>query len=124
MVHVQPIRTEADYQAALARLDQIFQAEIGTADGDERDVLCDLIGCYEDKHYPIDPPDDPVAAIEFCMDQRNLTAHDLVPYFGTLDEVSKVLARKQEITMPVARALHEHLGIAAETLLHPVKPKP
>ena len=75
-----------------------------------------LVEHYEDKHYPIGPPD-PVVAIEFEMDQRGLTRQDLVPYIGSPAKVAAVLSRQEDITMPMARALHKHLGIAAETLL-------
>ena len=117
MVSVNPIRTEEDYDAALTRLSEIFQAEIGTPEGDERDILADLIECYEDRHYPIDPPTDTIASIEFEMDQRGLTLHDLVPYIGGLSKITAVMSRQEDITMPMARALHKHLGIDAETLL-------
>ena len=117
MVNVNPIRTEEDYYAALSRMDEIFFADIGTTEGDERDILFDLIEAYEDKYYPIDPPSDPIAAIEFEMDQRGLSPSDLIPFIGSSRKVSEVLSRKQDITMPMARALHKHLGIPAETLL-------
>ena len=117
MVKVNPIRSEEDYDAALARLSDIFQAEIGTLEGDERDILVDLVECYEDKHHPIGLPNDPVASIEFEMDQRGLTHQDLVPYIGSLEKVAAVLSRQEDITMTMARALHKHLGIAAEALL-------
>ncbi len=117
MVSVNPIRTEEDYDAALTRVSEIFHAEIGTPEGDERDVLFDLIECYEDKHYPIGSPTDPIASIEFEMDQRGLTLHDLVPYIGGLTKVTAVMSRQEDITMSMARALHKHLGIDAETLL-------
>ena len=117
MVAVNPIRTEQDYDAALTRLSEIFQAEIGTPEGDERDILADLIECYEDRHHPIGPPADPIASIEFEMDQRGLTLRDLVPYMGGLGKVTAVMSRQEDITMPMARALHKHLGIDAETLL-------
>ena len=117
MVEVNPIRSEEDYDAALARLSEIFQAEIGTLEGDERDVLVDLVECYEDKHHPIGLPTDPVASIEFEMDQRGLTHQDLVPYIGSLEKVASILSRHEDITMTMARALHKHLGIPAETLL-------
>ena len=77
----------------------------------------DLVECYEDKHYPIGTPTDPIASIEFEMDQRGLTHQDLVPYIGSLAKVAAVLSRQEDITMPMARALHKHLGIPAETLL-------
>ena len=121
MVNVRPIRTEADYEAALARVAELMDAREGTPEGEELDVLVDLVEVYEDKHFPMGYPD-PVAAIEFCMDQQDLTPRDLVPYIGTRARVSEVLSRKRPITMSMARALHEHLGIPAEVLLQ--KPAP
>lgn len=56
MVTAKPIRSEDDYEDALARLGEIFQADDGTPDGDERDILSDLIEVYEERHYPIGLP--------------------------------------------------------------------
>ena len=116
MVTVKPIRSEDDYERSLARLGEIFQAEDGTPEGDERDVLADLIEVYEERHYPIGLPS-PVAAIEFQMDQMELTPRDLIPYIGSRSRVSEILSGKREITMSMARALHAHLNIPAEILL-------
>ena len=116
MVNISPIRTEEDHEAALSRLAEIFQAEIGTPEGDERDILADLVELYEDKHHPIGLPD-PISAIKFRMDQANLTARDLVPFIGSRARVSEVLSGKRPITMSMARALHQHLGIPADVLL-------
>ena len=116
MVTVKPIRSEEDYEDALARLGEIFQAEDGTLDGDERDILADLIEVYEERHYPIGLPS-PVVAIEFQMDQMELTPRDLIPYIGSRSRVSEVLSGKRDITMSMARALHTHLNIPAEILL-------
>ena len=116
MVTVNPIRTEEDYEAALARVDEIFDAKLGTTEGDELDVLTDLILVYEDKHYPIGPPN-LIGAIEFCLEQRGMTADDLIPMIGSRQKVAEVLSGKCDITMPMARALHEQLGIPAESLL-------
>ena len=110
------IRTEEEYEAALARIDGIFDAEKGTAAGEELDELADLVESYEDKHYPIGLPD-PISAIEFRMDQANLGQRDLIPYIGSSAKVSEVLTGKRDLTMSMARALHEHLGIPADVLL-------
>ena len=110
------IRTEEEYEAALARIDEIFDAEKGTAEGEELDELADLVEFYEDKHYPIGLPD-PISAIEFRMDQANLTQRDLIPYIGSSAKVAEVLSGKRDLTMSMARALHEHLGIPADVLL-------
>lgn len=116
MVKVSPIRTEEDYDAALNRLSEIFQADIGTPEGDERDVLVDLIECYEDRHYPIDPPT-AAGAIEYEMDRLGMKPQDLIPIFGSRSKVSEILSGKREITMSMARALHHRLGIDVETLI-------
>lgn len=116
MAAIKPIRTEADCEAALARVDALMDAESGTPEGDELDVLADLIEHYEAKHVPTGYPS-PLAAIEFRMEQGGLTQRDLVPFIGSRAKVSEVLSGKRQLTMPMARALHEHLGIPAAVLL-------
>ena len=118
---IKPIRTEQDYEAALARADQLMDAELGTPEGEELDVLVDLIEAYESRHVPMGYPS-PVEAIEFRMEQGGLTPRDLVPFIGSRAKVSEVLAGKRAITMPMARALHQHLGIPAEVLLRDSEP--
>ena len=116
MANVTPIRTEADYQAALARVNALMDAAAGSPEGEELDVLVDLVALYESRRYEIGYPS-PVQAIEFRMDQQGLSARDLVPLIGSRAKVSEVLAGKRGITMSMARALHRHLGIPAEVLL-------
>ena len=113
---IKPIRTEEDYEAALARVHALMDAEPGTPEGEELDVLTDLVEHYEDKHVALGYPS-AVAAIEFRLEQAGLTQRDLVPFIGSRAKVSEVLSGKRQITMPMARALHEHLGIPAEVLL-------
>lgn len=116
MAEVKPIRTEAGYTAALARVDELMDAEPGTPEGEELDVLVDLVELYESKHVPMEYPS-PIAALEFRMEQAGLAPRDLVPYLGSRAKVAEVLSGKRAITMPMARALHRHLGIPAEVLL-------
>ena len=116
MAKVTQILSEEDYDHALTRMNEIFQAEIGTPEGDERDALFDLIEEYENEHYPIDPPS-VIGAIEFYMDQQGLTEDDLIPLIGSRQKVAEVLSGKRDITMSMAQALHKRLGISAETLL-------
>ena len=116
MAEVRPIRTEADYAAALARVDELMDAEVGSQEGDELDILVELVEAYESKHEPMGFPG-PLAAIEFRMEQAGLTTRDLVPLIGSRSKVSEVLSGQRSITMPMARALHEHLGVPAEVLL-------
>ena len=116
MATIKPVRTSADYERALARIDDLMGASEGSFEGEELDVLVDLVELYESRNEPVPPPG-PIAAIEFRMDQQGLTARDLVPYLGSRSRVSEVLSGKRAITMPMARALHQHLGIPADVLL-------
>lgn len=113
---IKPIRTETDYEAALARIDALMDAVPGSPVFDELDVLVDLVELYESRHEPIGYPS-PLAAIEFRMEQGNLQPRDLIPFIGSRAKVSEVLSGKRAITMPMARALHKHLGIPADALL-------
>lgn len=116
MAKVTQILTGEDYDRALTRMNEIFQAEIGTPEGNERDALFDLIEEYENKHYPIDPPS-VKGTIEFHMDQQGLTEDDLIPLIGSRQKVAEVLSGKRDITISMAQALHKRLGISAETLM-------
>jgi HTH-type transcriptional regulator/antitoxin HigA len=116
MADIEPIRTEADYETTLARIDELMDAEPGSPEGRELDVLVDLVDLYESGREPMGHPN-PVAAIEFRMQQAGLRPHDLIPFIGSRAKVSEVLSGKRAITTPMARALHEHLGIPADVLL-------
>jgi HTH-type transcriptional regulator/antitoxin HigA len=116
---IRPIRNKDDYQAALDRLTSLMDAEPGTEEGDELEVLAILIEAYEARHYPMGPPD-PVDAIRFRMDQAGLTPKDLEPYIGHSGRVSEILNRKRDLSLRMIRRLHEGLGIPMECLIQPV----
>ena len=116
MADVKQIRTDEELDAALARIGDLLKANPGEPEYDELNVLSDLVEAYEDKHYSIGMPS-VIAAIEFHMDQHGLTTDDLVPLIGSKQKALEVLSGKQDITMPMARALHKHWGISAEVLL-------
>ena len=125
MVQVRAIRSEEDHENALARISELMD-ELSGSEGltedleapsrIELDVLVDLVELYEERHHAMALPD-PISAIKFRMDQANLTARDLMPFIGSRAKVSEVLSGKRAITMSMARALHQHLGISAEVLL-------
>ena len=117
---IKPIRSEKDLRAAFKRLDVIFQAPAGTPEADEMEVLVTLIEAYENKHYPISPPD-PVEAIKFRMEQQGLSPADLQPYIGASGRVSEVLSRKRPLSLRMVKRLHEGLKIPYESLLAGVR---
>jgi HTH-type transcriptional regulator/antitoxin HigA len=116
MGKIRAIRTEADYEAALARIDALMDAEADTPEGEELDVLTDLVGLYEARQVPMGYPT-ALGALRFRMDQAGLTPRDLIPFIGSRAKVSEVLAGKRPLTMQMARALHANLGIPADVLL-------
>ena len=120
MSTIRPIKTEADYDAALARAGALMDAEEGTAEADELDVLATLIEAYEDKHYPMDLPD-PIEAIKYRMERVGLTRKDLESMIGTRTRVAEVLNGKRNLSITMIRNLHAKLGISAEVLIQPAQ---
>ena len=117
-IELKPIRSEADYERALAEVEGLWGAKSGTSKGDRLDVLATLIDAYEAKHHPMDPPD-PVEAIKFRMEQQGLTRKDLEQVIGTRTRVAEVLNRKRSLSIAMIRRLHAQLGISAEVLIRP-----
>ena len=113
---IQPIKTEQDYDLALSTIEELWEAKEGTDEGDRLDILITLVDAYEQVNHPIYPPD-PVAAIEFHMDQNELTRVDLEEYIGTRARVSEVLNGKRGLSIEMIRNLHEGLGIPLESLI-------
>ena len=117
---VRPIRSEADYQAALDEVSRLWGAKSGTPEGDRLDVVATLVDAYENEHEPIDPPD-PIEAIKFRMEQQGLTRRDLERLIGSRARVAEILNRKRDLSLGMIRRLHESLGISAEVLIRPVR---
>jgi HTH-type transcriptional regulator / antitoxin HigA len=118
MMDIKPIKTEADYDAALVEAATLMDAPLGTSKGDRLDILVTLIEAYEEKHWRIDPPD-PIEAIKLRMQQRGLTRSDLERVLGSKSRVSEILNRKRPLTLNMIRRLHTALGIPAESLIQP-----
>jgi HTH-type transcriptional regulator / antitoxin HigA len=111
-----PIRTEADYQAALKEIESLFDALPDTPEYDRLDLLSTLVETYEKVHHPIEAPD-PIEAILYYMDTRGLTRRDLEPCLGSRARVSEILSRKRSLTLEMIRKLNKELGIPAEILI-------
>jgi HTH-type transcriptional regulator / antitoxin HigA len=122
MNDVKPIRTEKDYEAAMAEVDALWGAKIGTAKGDRLDVLATLIDAWEAINYPIDPPD-PIEAIKFRMEQQGLTRKDLEGIIGSRARIAEVLDRKRGLSIAMIRRLNAELNIPADVLIRQTKKK-
>lgn len=122
-MEIKPIRTEADYEATLAQIDALWGSPFGSPDGERLDILVTLVEAYEEKHYPILPPD-PVDAILYYMESRGLTRNDLEVYLGSRGRVSEILNRKRPLSLEMIRRLQQGLGISAEILVQPYDLQP
>src|SRR4051794_27390505 len=117
-MQIKPIKNERDYRKALKTIDGLMDARRNTPDGDLLDILVTLVEAWEERHYPVEPPD-PVEAIRFAMEQRGLTRNDLQPLIGSRARVAEILNYKRTLTLPMIRRLHKTLGIPAEVLIRP-----
>ena len=115
---IRPIKTDADYRAALNDIENLMMAEPDTVEGEKLDILVTLVEAYEAKHFPMDLPD-PVEAIKFEMERKGVTVKDLEPMIGKSNRVYEILNHKRSLTLKMIWKLHEGLGIPAESLIKP-----
>jgi HTH-type transcriptional regulator/antitoxin HigA len=117
-MRVRPIRTEEDYENALLKIEQLWGAKAGTAEGDLLDVLAALVETYEREHFPIDLPD-PIEAIEFRLEQQGKDYRALIGIIGQRTRVYEVMRRDRPLSLAMIRKLHKKLRIPAEVLIRP-----
>ncbi|MNF86333.1 Helix-turn-helix domain protein [compost metagenome] len=115
-MEIKPIKTEKDYNQALERLEEIFDAKSGSSEGDELEVLGILIDQYENEHFPIGLPD-PIEAIKFRMEQLGYNQNDLANIVGLKSRASEILNRKRKLSLEMIRQLHEKLHIPTDVLI-------
>lgn len=118
-----PLRSEADYEAAVDEIERYFDRppKPGSPDADRFDLLSLVVEDYERERWPIDPPD-PVDAIRYGMEMRGLTQADLGRLLGSRQRASDILSRRRPLTMRMAWKLHRDWGISAEALIRPSRP--
>lgn len=120
MMKIAPVRTVAEYDAALLEIARLMDATVGTPRGDRLDVLVTLVEAYEEKHWRIDPPD-PIDALVIRMEERGLTRRDLEGIFGSSGRVSEILNRKRSLSLEMMQRLHAEFGIPAESFMRPTR---
>jgi len=121
IMQIQPIHTEADYQNALDRIEEIFDAKPGSKEGDELEILGILVDEYEKKNFPIEAPK-PVEAIKFRMDQLVMEQKDLAKILSSKSRASEILSGKRSLSLRQIKILYRKLGIPAEVLIQEPEP--
>ncbi|MCY4559147.1 MAG: hypothetical protein OXF79_22775 [Chloroflexi bacterium] len=122
MSEINQVQNEAEYDAALARISELLDAELNTAEGAELDRICTLVEIYEAEHYPIDDPD-PSSMIEFLIDQAMVSRGHMEALVGGSDNLDAMMTGRTSITVEVARLMHERSGIPIEFFIkEPAEP--
>ena len=116
-MNINPIKTELDYSQTLKRFEILFDAPIGTPDGDEAEILAILIDEYENKHFPIEAPD-PIEAIKIRMEELNLKPTDLIDAIGGESTVSVILNKRRKLTVKMIRNLTIKLNLSPRALIN------
>jgi len=119
-MNIHLIRNEKDYEDILHEIERLFEANVqpGTPEGDSLEIFIMLVEKYENEHYPIPLPD-PVEAIKYYMESRNLTRRDLEPFIGNRARVADILNRKRHLSLHMIQNLEKGLGIPAKILIQP-----
>ena len=113
---IRPIKSKADYDSALAVIDNLMGVAPNTPESDELEILVPLVEAYEAKHWPIDAPD-PIAAIEHVMEARGLRQKDFAELIGSQPRASEVLKRRRPLTLAMIRALSAKWNLPADILV-------
>src|SRR5215469_7425863 len=115
-----PIRSEADYDAALKAIERYFEHEPkpGTTDADRFDLLAKSSKIMSASAGRIEPPDT-IDAIRYRMETGGYTQADLGRLLGSRQRASDILTRKRSLTMRMAWKLHREWDIPAEALIAP-----
>lgn len=108
--------TEAEHEAALARIYELMEIDRSAKETEELRLLVLIAEDYEDRHYPIGPPS-PIDAIKFQIERLGLRPKEVAALFGGPERARAVLSGKRPITLALARRLHEELNVPADILL-------
>jgi HTH-type transcriptional regulator / antitoxin HigA len=119
-MHLKPIKTDADHEAALIEIERLWDAEEGTRDGDRLEILTTLVEAYEEANFPMDMPD-PIEAIKFRLEQQGEDKKALIGIIGNRTRVYEVLRRDRALSLTMIRQLNARLKIPAEVLIRPIK---
>lgn len=105
-MEIKPIRTDEDYEAAMARIEELWGIPPDSPDADELEIFLGLTGVYEKKRYHIPAPD-PSVMLEYRMDQMGLSPEEKRRYVECRKRLPEILSRETEISLEIIKDLEE-----------------
>lgn len=113
------LKTEGDYEAAVAEIETLMEAsEDDSRAIDRLELLALLVQKYEDEHFPVGEVT-PVDVLKFVMEQRGLAQKDLAAAFGSAARVSDFLAGRRGLSLSTIIALNRDFHVPFELLIDP-----
>jgi HTH-type transcriptional regulator/antitoxin HigA len=123
-MEIRPIRSEADYEAAVAEIEKLWDAEPGSDDGDKLDILATLVERYENEHWPIDLSRvDPIDILNYLIEEGGRTQAELAELLGSRSRASEILNRRRALTVEMIHRLNTEWKVPAELLIKPYRLK-
>ena len=97
---IRPLRSEADYDAALAAIEAYFINEPApeSPEADRFDLLALVVADYERRHWEIEAPDAPDLLRE-QMAIKGYNQSDLAALLGSKARASEILNRQCHLTL-------------------------
>ena len=117
-IHIKPIRSEQDLTEALARIDEIIDAEPNTPEYEELTLLGDLVYAYENIHHPIDPPD-PIDLLNSKIEEGEITKEELFEVIPNRSVRSSICARRRRMPVKVMYKVMQYGWVPAESFFTP-----
>jgi HTH-type transcriptional regulator / antitoxin HigA len=113
------LRTVKEYNAAVAEVDRLLDAspKKGSTEYDRLEFLSVLIAAYEDAHVPELRNPTPQEAVDFFLEQHDMTRAELAPVMGGRSRVSDFFKGVRGLSTRQMKALRELLGVPADLLL-------
>lgn len=119
---IRPIRTDEDHKAALAEIERLWDADVGTEADDKLDVLLMLVDKYEETRGPLEAPDwDPVDVLKYAIDESGHTQAELAEVLNSSSRASEILSRNRPLTIEMIRAISEQWKIPPALLIKPYR---
>ncbi len=122
-MQIRPIRTDKDHRAALAEIERLWGAALGTPEGDKLDILMTLVETYEERRWPLKSRRrfDPVDVLHYAIEELGHSQMELANILGSRSRASEVLARRRPLTLEMIQKINANWRIPADLLVQPYR---